>query len=157
MEKGLSNSLEESQWIDGLQRKIRLRDKAIPELLAWLDSPESGDVTENSQQMVDIFQRIGRALEVRDIDVFDNENDDLEEPIFCAHAYDNLLHIDNKSEELLPIPVFSCIKPTQGASFLLHILLSMGRFETEIDLTLHENVKAYFRYAKLIGPNDDEE
>ena len=107
--------------------------------------------------MVDIFQRIGRALEVRDIDVFDNENDDLEEPICCAHAHDNLFHLDNKSEELLPMPVFSCTKPTQGPSFLLHVLLSMGRFETEIDLTLHESVKACFCYAKLIGPNDDEE
>ena len=32
--------------------------------------------------MVEIFQRIGRTLEVRDIDKFENQNDDVEEPIF---------------------------------------------------------------------------
>ena len=47
MEKGLSNSLEDLQWIDGLQIQIRVRDKAIPELLAWLDALESGDLMKN--------------------------------------------------------------------------------------------------------------
>ena len=110
--------------------------------------------------MVEIFQGIGRELEVRNIDSFDNENDNREETIFCTHACDNLLHVDDKSEELLLIPVFLRIKPTQGPSFLLHILLSMGRFETEIDLKLYEIVKSCFRYAVLSYdrfPNRSEE
>ena len=47
--------------------------------------------------MVEIFQRIGRVLEVKDIDMFDNENDDAEEPLFRAHEHDNLFNIDDKS------------------------------------------------------------
>ena len=50
----------------------------------------------------------------------------------------------------LPIPVFSYINPTMGTQFILHLLLSMGYFSTEIDLTLHE-----IRYAKLIGTKND--
>ena len=44
-----------------------------------------------------------------------------------------------------------------GVQFLNHILLSLGRFETEIDLMMHPIVRECFRYAKLIGPADDEE
>ena len=43
-----------------------------------------------------------------------------------------------------------------GNQFILHILLSMRRFETEVDLTLHESLRASLRYAKLIGPENDE-
>ena len=42
-----------------------------------------------------------------------------------------------------------------GHQFILHILLSMGRFETVLDLTLHENLREVLRYARLIeGKND---
>ena len=59
--------------------------------------------------------------------------------------------------EHLPIPVFSFITPTMSTSFLLHIILSIGRFETEIDLLTHCNIKECLRHCKLIGANDDDE
>ena len=65
-----------------------------------------------------------------------------------------MTYVDEK--EHLPIQVFSHIIPTMGVSFLLHIMLSMGRFETEVDLTLHGNIRNCLRYCKLIGPSDDE-
>ena len=41
---------------------------------------------------------------------------------------------------------------------MLCILLAMGRFETEINLTQHSPLKESFRYAKLIGlPNDQDD
>ena len=43
-----------------------------------------------------------------------------------------------------------------NTSFLLHILLSMGSFETEIDIFLHPTMKDCFRYCGLIGESDDE-
>ena len=33
----------------------------------------------------------------------------------------------------------------------------MGQFETEIDLVLHNTLRESLRYAKLIGPLDDQE
>ena len=39
--------------------------------------------------------------------------------------------------------------------FILHILLSLGRFSTEIDLIQQSSLRASFRYAKLIGLNND--
>ena len=66
--------------------------------------------------------------------------------------------IDEDSDyDHLPIPVYSYIKPTMGTQFILHLLLLMGHFSTEIDLTLNETLRESFRYANLIGPLDDEE
>ena len=36
----------------------------------------------------------------------------------------------NEFEKHLPIPVYSYLKPSMGPQFLLHVLLSMGRFAT---------------------------
>ena len=34
-------------------------------------------------------------------------------------------------------------------------MLSMGRFEMEIDLTMYHNIRELLRYEKLINPDDD--
>ena len=57
----------------------------------------------------------------------------------------------------IPVPVFSYMKPTIGPRFLLHIMLSMGEFETELDFILHPTIRDSLRYVNLIGPNNDEE
>ena len=63
--------------------------------------------------------------------------------------------ISHKSFYTLPTPVFSYTKPSTGAHFILHIMLSMGKFDTEIDLTLCENLRESLRYAQLIGPSNE--
>ena len=60
-------------------------------------------------------------------------------------------------KEYLHIPIFSYIIPTMGISYILHVMLSMGRFETEIDLTLHKSIYEYLRYCYLIGIENNEE
>ena len=57
----------------------------------------------------------------------------------------------------LPIPVYSYIRPSIQHQFILHLLLSLGRYETEMDLVKHQTLRDSFRYAKLIGNNNDEE
>ena len=51
--------------------------------------------------------------------------------------------------------MYSYINPNQGYRFLLHILLLMGRSETEINLCLHPTICNCFRYAKVVGNSDD--
>ena len=64
--------------------------------------------------------------------------------------------VDNRCEgKLLPCPVFSYVKPSMGVQFILHILLSMGRFGCEVDLFLKPSLKESLRHAKLIGPSDE--
>ena len=37
---------------------------------------------------------------------------------------------------------------------MLHILTSIGEFQTDVDLTLHINICDEFKYVNLIGSND---
>ena len=57
----------------------------------------------------------------------------------------------------LLIPVHSYIQPSTQHQFILHLLLSLGRYKTEIDLVQHASLRDAFRYAKLIGNNNDKE
>ena len=75
---------------------------------------------------------------------------------FLIHAKKNLIY-DDDHEDHLPIPVFSYIRPTMGTQFILHLLLSLGSFSTELDLVHHFSIRESLRHAKLIGPHDDPE
>ena len=75
--------------------------------------------------MYDVFNFINGSINGNaQVEVFNEE--------FGHLVYDDLL------EQHLPIPVYSYIRPDMGTKFLLHILLSLGRFITEIDLIQHE-------------------
>ena len=65
--------------------------------------------------------------------------------------------VDSSYSGHLPVPVYSYITPSGGIKFLLHILLSMGRFSTEINLTVNSTLRECFQKAKLIGDLNDEE
>eukprot|EP00957_Ditylum_brightwellii_P038123 2883172-Ditylum_brightwellii.AAC.1 len=74
---------------------------------------------------------------------------------FYQHVVTNILDDDEANEHLL-VSVYSYKKLTMAVPFLLHILLSMGDFHTELDLVLHTFIRESLWYAKLIGPSDDE-
>ena len=57
----------------------------------------------------------------------------------------------------MPIAVYSNIKPTQMHQFLVHVLLSMGEFDNELELLSSGNIKAAFIAAKLINEHDVEQ
>eukprot|EP00957_Ditylum_brightwellii_P065862 4994837-Ditylum_brightwellii.AAC.1 len=57
----------------------------------------------------------------------------------------------------LSVFVFSYIKPTLRTHFLLHVLLSIGHFSTDIDLTMHPSLQGALNYAKLTGPSNNED
>ena len=75
---------------------------------------------------------------------------------FIQFTNQNIL-LDESSEENIPIPVFSYVIPTFGTQFISHILSSLRRYVTEIDLLHQVLLKESFRYAKRIGQNNDED
>ncbi|MGB0404839.1 MAG: hypothetical protein ACPGDB_01450, partial [Fusobacterium sp.] len=148
----LKSDLKKTIWIDGFQKQVKIRIKAIPEILKSIESKEKNKFFQNlhsidGYDMIMWFKEIYRLQNVK----FEQMNS--YERTTLAFISTNLLHRD--SERHLPIPVFSFIKPTMGHRFILHILLSMGHYETELDLLLHRNLKNALRYAKLIGPSDN--
>ena len=55
----------------------------------------------------------------------------------------------------LPVPVFSLVKLSLNIKFLLHIMLSLGKFRTETDLIMQPSIKESLYYVNLIGPQRD--
>ena len=102
--------------------------------------------------MVSFFEKMFRLFD-EDVSLTDAMSD--HDRSLYAFMNKHLIHVDN--EPHLPIPVYSYIKPHMGTRFLLHIMLSMGKFDTEYDLNLHRSLRKSLRYAGLIGPSDDPE
>ena len=138
----IQDNLYKSAWFDGKDCQVLLRIKALPELLLWLTNIEGEDNCD--RDMVSLFRRLDRAL---------SSSEDEE---FRTFAYKHLIYKEDSNEHL-PIPVYSYIKPTMAPEFILHILLSMGRFHTEREILLQPSLRDSFKNAKLIGTETDDE
>ena len=86
------------------------------------------------RSMVDLFKKVNEYASKysRDYTVEDQH--------FLTHVHTQLVYFDDDHEHL-SIPVYSYIKPTMGVQFILHILLSMGHFATEVDLISHPTIQ----------------
>ena len=143
----LAGDASQANWFDGVLHSVFVRDKALKEVAEHLRSLYI-DQNDPKFPLCRLFLEMNRLF---DIHVeFGLEDDDLE----TWQAYRKFIY--QEREKHLPVPVYNYIKPTMGTRFILHILLSMGNFETEYDLILHPSLKESLRYAKLIGPLDDE-
>ena len=148
----LTDGIRNSSWIDGLQRKVKLRESAIEEFKLSCDAMSNQNAHSEIQGCTEMYEFI--------CDIYLNCNcnfDDLNEEQKGLHdfAYQQLIHVENRKSHL-PIPVFSFMRPTNGIQFLNHILLSMGEFSTEIELMTHQSIRDCFRYAKMIGDGEGE-
>ena len=143
----LNEDLKESAWIDGQGRQVLLRSKALPEVLNWLQTTIRFDIDFNDD--------IGKqAIYQLFLDIDDTLSNPTINESFATFINEYLLF---QEERHLPIPVYLYICPSMPHQFILHILLSFGRFATEIDLIQHSSLRKAFRYAKLIGMNEDDE
>ena len=139
-------------WIDGLHRQVFLRKSAKKEVLHYLDTENSiNRDCDHIREMIEFVKRIFWLdnLVNSNAMISDDERKEMK-------WYSNNLLIEDK-EKHLPIPVYSCIKPTMGFKFILHLLLSMGHFCTEPDLLRHRTLRESFKHAKLIGDSNEEE
>ncbi len=100
-------------WIDGLNGIIRIRSTALPQLQAWF----SARSTDNNLtlQFNDVLQNLNQVNFSK------------------TYIFD--------TTEVTPFPaevVFSKVYPKNPLKFLLHLLYTMGNFDTEIDLFSYE-------------------
>ena len=70
-----------------------------------------------------------------------------------------LIYYDESGQDKdkLPVPVYTYMRPYMGHQFILHILLSLGKFYTELDIKTHRTLHNALCYAKIIGTYDEEE
>ena len=150
--ESISNDVCSSMWIDGVQRQIKIRRKALPEIKIFLSTlTVPVERYDPLNIMLTLFKDIIRIYELKENGSEMTDTDKIK----FRFMESSLIYDD--SERHLPIPVFSFIKPHMGTRFLLHIMLSMGKFDTEYDLNLHCSLRESLRYASLIGPNNDRE
>ena len=140
--------IKSTHFIDGLLNQVKARKEALSEIRSYLHDeigmPEYEDDNYDAiKSIIELFNDIHVVLHTHDL----NE----EQESFKYHAKTNLL-ISHGPYYTLPTPVFSYTKPSNGAQFILHIMLSMGKFDTEIDLSLHPSLRESLRYTQLIGP-----
>ena len=139
-----------SHWVDGIMRVIKVRLKALEEIMVYINSLELTKNEDNPRIVImNIFKDIYRLHKM-------NLNQSIEQEDCDTWKFYSQIIIEDPVTHL-PVPVFSYIKPTMGAHFILHLLLSLGHFDTEYDLILHRSIRESLRYAKLIGLSDDED
>lgn len=146
----LNDDLYMSIWLNNLQQKNMVGRKALPEIMSYfatLESDSESPLLEEVQSILSVFKKIDYVLKAETLSSADRS--------FRKFALRHLVDGDDKMNLHLPVPVFSYIKPTNPVQFLHHILLSMGHFSTEIDLTMHGSIRECLRNAKLIGEETD--
>ena len=147
----LMESLHTSVWIDGLQNHVLVRVKAFDEISTFLDDLVINEEIDHPVTVIKTY-----LLGIIQLYQEFNSCDDIE----SGDRYDKWCFIKehmiyDDSLKHLPIPVYSYVKPTMGPRFLLHVMSSLGEFDTEVDLLLHHSIRESLRYAKLIGVLDD--
>ena len=152
IEKVMTKTLKTSCWIDSLQKQVFLRKKALPELIASIESKFTEMGSQCTESFLKMYHWLKNILELS----IGNKSELNERQLKRWNFIEESLLYDDGGKHLT-IPVFSYVKPTLGPRFILHLLLSLGHFETELDLLLKPNLRESLRYAKLIGPSNDKE
>ena len=99
----IQQDLFESSWIDCLQRKIKFRKKALPEIMSWcekrkLEIETRLDFDNPELIVIDLFTQINEIVMQGDQNNIDNN--------FLRHIKKNLMY-DDKDEDFLPVIVHS--------------------------------------------------
>ena len=155
MEKKLKKSIYKSSWINCLQEQNYIRSKALLEIKSYVgkmkenNEDEETEMTHGKKQMLKFFEKLLKVMNPTE-NLTNGEKD------FRKFVKKEIIH-DSTKDEHLPIPVYSYLKPTLGVQFIHHILISMGKFHTEIDLTTRGSIRDSLRYAKLIGNSNRED
>lgn len=129
------DDIKKCHWIDGFGRKVLLRKCALPQVVTHLRSLRRDLLPPESQLLLD------HLLDI----LLDSEN------------YDRCPFIVDDGKEDPPVVVFSKVVPEQNMKFILHILLVLGKYDTELDLKQCTTLKEAFELAELIPRRTEDE
>ena len=159
----LNENLNKSEWVDGFGYTVRLRTEALDEVGQYMHNTVPGLKRQPNREIIELVDRIialyhratGRSRGMRHATTFQQWSE-----IRQLFLHDNMQMQPNVNhhplERVLPIPVHSCVKPSNTTKFLFHILLSMGEFTTELDLLGFATLKDAFVYANLVDDTTNE-
>ena len=153
LEIALDSNINESLWIDGLGHRLRLRCGAMEEVREHVRLLQN---TPGNQAHPELLALLARIVDSHQFYGFTIETDagtnDADRKLWYRLQ---LNFIDfTEARLLLPVPVYSNISPTNPTRFLFHVLLSMGEYDTEMELLNHATLRGAFIHANLIDEND---
>ena len=156
LREALSINETKSIWVDGLGRQVTLRPKAIPELYDILTEARFKRLFEHKYKCSynTLFRICTLHKEAGGLTIGNNAVTKSKLTRSCKikeweDLQTNLVETELAHREL-PIPVFSNVKPHNACKFMIHVLLSMGHFETERDIWQCTSFKEAFQYCNLL-------
>jgi hypothetical protein len=139
----LNQDLMRCGWVDGLDCQIVVRPQSIAKVL------QLPKCTAEVQHLFELLNFIQHGVVVNGNRYLNWSQQELRD------TYSKFIDQKVDSKALLPFPLFNVVKPTQTNRFLIHLLLSMGRFNNEGDLFKGQKMADYFFNAGLIGDGDN--
>ena len=128
---GLDPDIRKCKWIDALGREVWMRKCALPRIREHLQNIDTSQLQHHSMSLRNYLLHV---IETN------------EEGIPCQFIRD-----DGRKD--YPIVVYSKVVPEQQMKFVLHLLLVLGEYNTELDLKNAVSMREAFARAKLIPFN----
>ena len=145
----------ESLWIDCLERRVYVHKGAIEKVIDKY-------VYSMNDEMKVIFYFLQLMFGGEPLFIYDNDGitemmKDIVVSDYSLESMSRQFTHERDTEDKVPIPIWPCIKPKRVHKFLVHLVLSLGRFETEMDLWNAGSIAEVFYNAKLLPRNPLEE
>ena len=142
-------------WVDCLGRRVKIRRRAFGEVTAMAQKNISDLVSLDDCSRREFDISMNRMI----IEMIESSSSSVAEEHNEAGVWNKetlSLFVDfSCSDRHLPIPVTTNSTPFNPHHFLTHVILSLGKYDTEIDALTHSSFRDSFRAAHLIGPSDD--
>ena len=140
-EELLHQDLFKCGWVDGLDCQVLVKPQAIQDILMLSECV--GEVRELFHCLNYIVHDVANSMNY----YLDLSTQDLEA------MYHRFIDIKYGKDTALPLALFNVAKPTQGNRFLIHVLLSMGKFNNEGELFAGTTMTKFFQNAQLLPTN----
>ena len=137
-EELLHQELFKCGWIDGLDCQVLVKPHAISHILMLAECV--GEVRE----LFHCLNYIVHGIVVNMNPYLHLSSQELEA------MYQRFVDIKFGKDTALPLVLLNVVKPTQGYRFLIHVLLSMGKFNNEGELFAGSTMIKMFQNAQLV-------
>ena len=142
--ESLNIDVSRCSWIDCFCRRVQIRKLAFDEVMVMINSNLSDLRILESPSDAEILSReVNQVIAEMISDYRAQENNDISNYVY------------NDNTDNLPVPVVSGISPENAQQFLTHIILSLGKYNTEIDALTHPTIRDSLREVGLIGHEID--
>ncbi len=152
LDKDTTVNLDNCHWIDGLGHYACLRFGAFDEFHIFLSSLTTSELTGPTGNAYNLLiQMVVYQHSMGFVDESTVGDDPAKQNWLCLQSTFVELGLDSdcKRNSMLPLPVYLNIKASNTSWWLFHLLLSMGEYDTKMELLIHPSLRDAFVAAKL--------